>query len=146
MRWGRGAARGTRTTAERARRAFEDSFRIEAAESMPGAVAISILDDISGDWAVGYIGRIRAIRARCARTCTTPRSGRLRSTHTQTDDQAEIINVTREEAEWTLDVVDRLFDYFIVAPAKDKALHETWDEKLKATGRKPIPPLPEDVT
>jgi hypothetical protein len=65
--------------------------------------------------------------------------------HTQKNDQAEIVNVTREEAEWTLDVIDRLFDYFIVAPAKDGALREAWDQKLQETGRNPIPPLPEDV-
>jgi hypothetical protein len=65
--------------------------------------------------------------------------------HTQKNDQSEIVNVSREEAEWTLNVIDRLFDYFVVSPTKDKALHDAWDEKLQATGRKPIPPLPEDV-
>ncbi len=64
--------------------------------------------------------------------------------HTQTDDQARIVDVTREEAEWTLNVLDRLFDYFIVAPAKDRDLHDVWNEKLEATGRKPLTPLPDD--
>ena len=31
-----------------------------------------------------------------------------------------VINVTKEEAEWTLKIVADLFDYFIVAPEKDK--------------------------
>jgi len=30
--------------------------------------------------------------------------------HTQKDDQAAVIDVGREEAEWTLDLLDRLFD------------------------------------
>ena len=58
--------------------------------------------------------------------------------HTQEDDQANIVNVAREEAEWTLDIVDRLFDYFVVTPARDAAMRAKMDEKLDAAGRKPI--------
>jgi hypothetical protein len=47
-----------------------------------------------------------------------------------------IINASKEEAEWTLKVVGDLFDYFIIAPAKDKLLREEFDKKLEATGRK----------
>ncbi len=45
--------------------------------------------------------------------------------HTQTDGTAEVVNVTEAEAEWTLDVVDALFDYFIVGPtdSRDYAVH-----------------------
>lgn len=65
--------------------------------------------------------------------------------HTQTtNDQAQIVNVERDEAEWTLSVIDRLFDYFIVSPAKDAALHDAWADKLDKTGRKAIPPLPDE--
>jgi hypothetical protein len=64
--------------------------------------------------------------------------------HTQKDDQAEIIDVGDGEAEWTLDLLDRLFDYFIVGPEKDKQMRATMDEKLKAAGRTEIkPPEPE---
>jgi hypothetical protein len=66
------------------------------------------------------------------------------SAHTQKDDQAEIIEVDQQEAEWTLDVIDRLFDYFIVAPEIDRAMRKTWDEKLAEADRKPIGPLPDD--
>jgi hypothetical protein len=65
--------------------------------------------------------------------------------HTQKDDQAQIVNVTRQEAEWTLEIIDRLFEHFIVSPVRDQAMHDDWNQKLEATGRKPIPPLPEDV-
>jgi len=58
--------------------------------------------------------------------------------HTMEDDQGHIVNVEREEAEWTLQMVEDLFDYFIVAPEKDKALRESFDKKLEQAGRKPI--------
>jgi Domain of unknown function (DUF4145) len=64
--------------------------------------------------------------------------------HTQKDDQTEIINVGREEAEWTLDLLDRLFDHFIVTPERDRRMRATMDERIKQAGRKPIPPLLED--
>jgi hypothetical protein len=61
--------------------------------------------------------------------------------HTQKDDQAEIVDVGRDEAEWTLDILDGLFDYFIIAPERDRAMREVMDEKLKAAGRRAIEPL-----
>ncbi len=64
--------------------------------------------------------------------------------HTQKDDQAEILNVGREEAEWTLDLLDRLFDHFIVTPERDRKMRESMDERIKAAGRKPIEP-PKEV-
>jgi hypothetical protein len=60
------------------------------------------------------------------------------SAHTKTDTKGNIIEVTPEEAEWTLRVVSGLFDYFIVDPATDKAIRLRIDEKLKEAGRKPI--------
>jgi hypothetical protein len=66
------------------------------------------------------------------------------SAHTKKNDQAEPVSVTREEAEWTLNVVDRLFDHFIVTPEKDRRLREAMDVKLEEAGRKPISPLPVD--
>jgi Domain of unknown function (DUF4145) len=65
--------------------------------------------------------------------------------HTQEDQQAEdgepvVIDVDRDEAEWTLDMVDRLFDYFIVQPAKDEEIKSRMDEKIQRAGRKPLRP------
>jgi hypothetical protein len=55
--------------------------------------------------------------------------------HTKTNKiTGEIIEVDRDEAEWTLEVVDGLFDYFIVGPAKDKERRAKWDEKRALTG------------
>jgi hypothetical protein len=66
------------------------------------------------------------------------------SAHTKKNDQAEIIDVERVEAEWTLALIDRLFDYFIVSPAKDASVRAAVDQKVQDAGRKPIKPLPED--
>jgi hypothetical protein len=64
--------------------------------------------------------------------------------YTQKNDQAEIIDVSRDEAEWTLDILDRLFDYFIVDPEKNRKMREGFDKKLGDAGRRPISPLPDD--
>lgn len=56
------------------------------------------------------------------------------------DDVPEIIPVERPEAEWTLDLVDRLFDYFIVAPNRDEEIKQRMDEKIERAGRKPLRP------
>jgi hypothetical protein len=73
--------------------------------------------------------------------------------HTQTDQGAEssrpadvnwedvVINASPEEAEWTLKVVGDLFDYFVIAPERDKKLREAFDKKIEAAGRKKIEPL-----
>jgi uncharacterized protein DUF4145 len=57
------------------------------------------------------------------------------SAHTKTNKATgEIIEVDRDEAEWTLEVVDGLFDYFIVAPERDKQRRTNWDAKRGQTG------------
>jgi hypothetical protein len=52
-----------------------------------------------------------------------------------------IIDVDRSEAEWTLKVIGDLFEYFIVAPQKDKEMRLAIDKKLADASRKPIIPL-----
>ena len=64
-----------------------------------------------------------------------------RGAHTQTDELQLPINVTSEEAEWTLKIVRDLFDYFIVSPENDKKMRQSVDEKIKKAGRKEIKPL-----
>lgn len=61
--------------------------------------------------------------------------------HTTKNDQDQIIPVSRDGAEWMLDFLDRLFDYLIVGPERDRAMRATWDKNLADAGRKPIPPL-----
>jgi len=65
--------------------------------------------------------------------------------HTQKEGvTGAIIEVTHEEAEWCLNVLDRLFDCYIVDPKHDEDVRMTFDEKLSQAGRKPITPLPDD--
>jgi hypothetical protein len=64
--------------------------------------------------------------------------------HTQTNDQAEVIGVSREEAEWTLVVVDRLSSYFIVTPEQDRLMREAFDKKREEAKRKPIVQPPDE--
>lgn len=54
--------------------------------------------------------------------------------HTKKDDQAEIIEVDLEEAEWTLDLVMRLFDIFIVARATDAEMRGRIEAKRQRAG------------
>jgi hypothetical protein len=57
------------------------------------------------------------------------------SAHTKKDkDTGEIIEVGRDEAEWALDVIDGLFDYFIVSPKKDAERRANWDQRRELTG------------
>lgn len=63
--------------------------------------------------------------------------------HTQTDELERVIDVDREEAEWTLDVIDGLFDYFIIGPKRSERMRTGMAEKIRAAGRKAIPPLDE---
>lgn len=60
------------------------------------------------------------------------------SAHTQKNDQLERVEVSEQEAEWTLSIVERLFDYFIVGPEMDRKLREGMDAKLAEANRRPI--------
>ena len=64
--------------------------------------------------------------------------------HKKTSDHGQIIKIERAEADWTLDLVQRLFDHLIATPAADKKMRDAIDGKLKAADRKPIKPLPND--
>lgn len=64
--------------------------------------------------------------------------------HTKKDGVGQIIDVSEEDARWTLDLVDRLFAYFILDPERDKQLQGKWDKNVSDAGRKPIPPVPPD--
>lgn len=58
----------------------------------------------------------------------------------QTDpisDQPAILNVTLEQAEWTLGLVERLFDVFIVSQAQDEAMIEAVEEMQRRSKSPP---------
>jgi hypothetical protein len=64
--------------------------------------------------------------------------------HTQKNDQDQIIPVVRSDADWMLQYLDRFFDHYIVGPEKDKTVLGKWDKNIEDAGRKPIPPLTQD--
>ena len=59
--------------------------------------------------------------------------------HTQIDQATgEVIDVDGIEAEFALDVIDGLFNYFIVAPETSEQIGIAFDRKVEKAGRKPI--------
>lgn len=54
----------------------------------------------------------------------------------------EVVNVEPGEAEWLLEVLEMIFDFYFIQPAKLKQRRTELNEKLKAVGK---PPLPESV-
>lgn len=50
----------------------------------------------------------------------------------------EIVDVEPGEAEWLLEVLESLFDFIFVQPAKLKLRRDTLNEKLKALGKPPL--------
>lgn len=50
----------------------------------------------------------------------------------------EILPVEPHEAEWNLEVLEGLFDFYYVQPAKASARRADLDEKLKAAGKPPM--------
>ncbi|MEM2351456.1 MAG: DUF4145 domain-containing protein [Thermoproteota archaeon] len=49
-----------------------------------------------------------------------------------------IVNVEPEEANWILDVLEDLFDYFYVQPKRAEEKRRKLEEKLKALGKPPL--------
>jgi len=50
----------------------------------------------------------------------------------------EIVDVEPHEAEWNLDVLDQLFDFFYVLPAIAQRKRDALNEKLSAVGKPPM--------
>jgi hypothetical protein len=50
----------------------------------------------------------------------------------------EIIDVEPGEAEWNLDVLEQLFDFYYVQPNQAKIRRDAINEKLKAAGKSPL--------
>ena len=56
----------------------------------------------------------------------------------KSEKSAEILPVEPVEAEWNLDVLEALFDFYFVQPAVVKKKRASLDEKLKEAGKKPM--------
>ena len=50
----------------------------------------------------------------------------------------EVVDVEPHEAEWNLDVLESLFDFYFVQPAKAKARRDSLNEKLFDAGKPPL--------
>jgi hypothetical protein len=50
----------------------------------------------------------------------------------------EIVDVEEGEAEWLLDVLEELFDYYYVAPTKAAARRDALNAKLQKLGKPPL--------
>ena len=51
----------------------------------------------------------------------------------------EIVDVEPHEAEWNLEVLELLFDFYYVQPARAKAKKDAINKKLVAAGKPPLP-------
>jgi hypothetical protein len=50
----------------------------------------------------------------------------------------EIVPVEPDEAEWNLDVLESLFDFYFVQPARAKAKRDALNKKLTDAGKPPL--------
>ena len=50
----------------------------------------------------------------------------------------EIVPVEPDEAEWNLDVLESLFDFYFVQPARAKARRDALNKKLQDAGKPPL--------
>jgi len=50
----------------------------------------------------------------------------------------EIVDVEDEEAEWTLDVLEGLFDFYFVEAARAQARRSKMNQKLSDLGKPPL--------
>lgn len=57
---------------------------------------------------------------------------------TKAETSGQIIEVEPGEAEWTLDVLDMLFDFYYVQPTRARERREALDAKLEEAGKPPM--------
>ena len=51
----------------------------------------------------------------------------------------QIVPVETEEVEWTLNVLEALFDFYYVQPTLSKKRKDSLNVKLQEAGKKPMP-------
>jgi hypothetical protein len=49
-----------------------------------------------------------------------------------------VVDVEPEEANWNLDVLEELFDFYYVQPKRAEEKRKKLDEKLKGSGKPPM--------
>ena len=64
--------------------------------------------------------------------------GNMAAHPTKNQATGEIIDVEPEEAEWNIEVLDTLFDFYFVGPEKEKQKKAALNKKLKDAGKNPL--------
>jgi hypothetical protein len=89
------------------------------------AIEAILADNKLPSWLAGNLDSIRTVGNFAAHPAKDKHTG-------------EILPVEEHEAEWNLDVLEALFDFFYVAPAKDAIKRDALNAKLLAAGKKPM--------
>jgi hypothetical protein len=56
----------------------------------------------------------------------------------KTTNTGEIVEVEPQEAEWLLSLLEQLFDFYFVQPARAQARRDALNAKLQAAGKPPM--------
>lgn len=116
-----------KASAALSRRCLQNLLR-EVAKVKPGNLADEIqqvIDSGIPSYIVEVIDAVRNIGNFAAHPLKSEKSG-------------EILPVEPTEAEWNLDVLEALFDFYFVQPAIVKKKRAALDQKLKEVGKKPM--------
>ena len=111
------------------RRCVQNTIR-----SVTGIKRGSLQDEIADLIAAGLVTSGLAAELDAVRNIGNFAAHPIKDTRT-----GEIIDVEPGEAEWNLDLLDRLFDELIVGPAKSAARKTALNARLKAAGKPEIP-------
>ena len=93
----------------------------------PKLVAIQNLHDAENADAVTIVAH-----------CPDRNIGNFAAHPIKSTNSGEIVEVELGEAEWTLDVLEGLFDFYFVQPAQIQAKKEALNKKLAEAGKPPL--------
>ncbi|MFX1284970.1 MAG: DUF4145 domain-containing protein [Promethearchaeota archaeon] len=117
-----------KASAALSRRCLQNILR-EAAEVNPSNLSTEIQEVLDGKTLPTYIAEsIDAVR----------NIGNFATHPNKSNSTGEILPVEPEEAEWNLDVLEALFDFYYVQPAKIQKKKGALNKKLKEAGKKPM--------
>jgi len=117
-----------KASAALSRRCLQNLLR-EAAKVKPGKLADEIQEVLDS----------RSLPSHLAEAIDGIRQiGNFAAHPTKSTNTGEIISVEAGEAEWNLDVLEGLFDFYYVQPAKTAQKRAALNEKLKDAGKPPM--------
>ncbi len=71
--------------------------------------------------------------------------GNLGAHERKNKNTGEVVDATREEAEWLIEVLEGLFEHYFVEPAREKKRREDFDARMQAAKSAPSPSAPESA-